>query len=57
MLLEYMHDILSLVALGIGFIALFPLQAPIQWEHVFLIMLAGFGALVMIVWFVLSVQI
>jgi hypothetical protein len=55
--LEYMHDILSLVALGIGFIALFPLQAPIQWEHVFLIMLAGFGALVMIVWFVLSVQI
>jgi|TARA_R110002020_G_scaffold242609_1_gene455972 hypothetical protein len=54
--LEYMHDILSLVALGIGLVAGIYLQAPIQWEHVFLIMLAGFGALVMIVWFVLSVQ-
>ena len=54
--LEYMHDILSLVALGIGLVAGIYLQAPIQWEHVFLIMLAGCGALVMIVWFVLSVQ-
>ena len=54
--LEYMHDILSLVALGIGLVAGIYLQVPMQWEHVFLIMLAGFGALVMIVWFVLSVQ-
>ena len=53
--LEYMHDILSLIALGIGMVALFPLHEPIQLEHVFLIMLAGFGALVMIIWFVLSV--
>tara|TARA_R110002110_G_scaffold173066_2_gene376057 strand:- start:654 stop:827 length:174 start_codon:yes stop_codon:yes gene_type:complete len=55
--LEYMHDILSLVALGIGLLGGIYMQTPLQWEYVFLIILAGFGALAIIVWFVLSVQV
>ncbi len=54
---EYMHDILSLVALGIGLLGGIYMQTPLQWEYVLLIILAGFGALAIIVWFVLSVQV
>jgi len=53
-----MQDILSLVALGVGLVAGIYMHLPtIQFGHLFLIMLAGFGALVLIVWFLLSVQI
>ena len=54
---EYIQDVLSLLTLaGASFAGIY-LQLPIPWEHFFFIMLAGFGALAMIVWFILGAQI
>ena len=51
----YIQDILSLsLACGALFAWIY-LHTPIQWEHVLLGMVAGCGALVMIVWFVISI--
>lgn len=53
----YVQDILSLLTGCGALLAGIYMQSPIQWEYVFLVMLAGFGALAMIIWFVLSVKV
>jgi hypothetical protein len=53
----YIQDIISLLAACGALLGGIYIQSPMQWEYVFLIILAGFGALAIIVWFVLSVKI
>jgi len=53
----YVQDILSLLTGCGALLGGIYIQSPMQWEYIFLIILAGFGALAIIVWFVLSVKI
>jgi|6_EtaG_2_1085325.scaffolds.fasta_scaffold174371_3 hypothetical protein len=55
---EFTQDILSLVALGIGLVAGIYMQLPaLQWGHVLLFVVGAGGAVGILLWFVLSVQI
>ena len=55
---EFTQDILSLVALGIGLVSGIYMQlSTIQWGHVLLFVVGAGGAVGILLWFVLSVQI
>lgn len=54
--IQFTQDILSLsVGCGALLVGIY-MQVPIPWEHVLLVAIGGLGALVVIFWFVLSVQ-
>lgn len=57
MLWGYVQDIFSLLTACGALLTGIYMQMPLRWEFVFFIILAGFGALAMIVWFVLSVKV
>ena len=57
MLWGYVQDIFSLLTACGALLTGIYMQMPLRWESILLVMLAGFGALAMIVWFVLSVKV